>query len=42
MDFSRDFIAFACERGVLRISEFKTKAGRLPAVMRYREQYGIG
>jgi len=29
MDFSRDFIAFACERGVLRFGEFKTKAGRL-------------
>ncbi|WP_126443728.1 orotate phosphoribosyltransferase [Sulfuricystis multivorans] len=28
-DFSRDFIAFACERGVLRFGEFKTKAGRL-------------
>jgi orotate phosphoribosyltransferase len=29
MDFSRDFIAFACERGVLRFGEFTTKAGRL-------------
>jgi orotate phosphoribosyltransferase len=29
LDFSRDFIAFACERGVLRFGEFKTKAGRL-------------
>jgi orotate phosphoribosyltransferase len=29
MDFSGDFIAFACERGVLRFGEFKTKAGRL-------------
>ena len=29
MDFSQDFIAFACERGVLRFGEFKTKAGRL-------------
>ena len=29
MDFSRDFIAFACERGALRFGEFKTKAGRL-------------
>jgi orotate phosphoribosyltransferase len=29
MDFSRDFIAFACGRGVLRFGEFKTKAGRL-------------
>ena len=28
-DSSRDFIAFACERGVLRFGEFKTKAGRL-------------
>jgi len=28
-DFSRDFIAFACEKGVLRFGEFKTKAGRL-------------
>lgn len=27
-DFSREFIAFACERGVLRFGEFKTKAGR--------------
>lgn len=27
--FRRDFIAFACERGVLRFGEFKTKAGRL-------------
>ncbi|MCX7179774.1 MAG: orotate phosphoribosyltransferase [Proteobacteria bacterium] len=29
MDFSREFIEFACERGVLRFGEFKTKAGRL-------------
>ncbi len=29
MDFSRDFIAFACGQGVLRFGEFKTKAGRL-------------
>ena len=29
MDFSRDFIEFACERGVLRFGEFKTKSGRL-------------
>ena len=28
-DSSRDFIAFACTRGVLRFGEFKTKAGRL-------------
>ncbi|HQR03629.1 MAG: orotate phosphoribosyltransferase [Proteobacteria bacterium] len=28
-DSSRDFIAFACDRGVLRFGEFKTKAGRL-------------
>jgi orotate phosphoribosyltransferase len=28
VDFSRDFIAFACERGVLRFGEFTTKAGR--------------
>lgn len=28
-DFRQDFIAFACERGVLRFGEFKTKAGRL-------------
>jgi orotate phosphoribosyltransferase len=28
-DFSRDFIAFACAKGVLRFGEFKTKAGRL-------------
>lgn len=28
-DFRRDFIAFACEKGVLRFGEFKTKAGRL-------------
>lgn len=28
-DFSRDFIAFAIDRGVLRFGEFKTKAGRL-------------
>jgi orotate phosphoribosyltransferase len=27
--FSQDFIAFACDRGVLRFGEFKTKAGRL-------------
>ena len=26
---SRDFIAFACQRGVLRFGEFKTKAGRM-------------
>ncbi|HUY03053.1 MAG TPA: orotate phosphoribosyltransferase [Rhodocyclaceae bacterium] len=29
MDFSRDFIAFACERSALRFGEFRTKAGRL-------------
>jgi orotate phosphoribosyltransferase len=29
MDFSREFIAFACKRGVLRFGEFRTKAGRL-------------
>ena len=29
MDFSRDFIEFACEQKVLRFGEFKTKAGRL-------------
>jgi orotate phosphoribosyltransferase len=29
MNFSRDFIAFACEQGVLRFGEFTTKAGRL-------------
>ncbi|HEX5393606.1 MAG TPA: orotate phosphoribosyltransferase [Rhodocyclaceae bacterium] len=28
-DLSRDFIAFACQKGVLRFGEFKTKAGRL-------------
>ncbi|WIM04951.1 MAG: orotate phosphoribosyltransferase [Candidatus Nitricoxidivorans perseverans] len=28
-DFSRGFVAFACERGVLRFGEFMTKAGRL-------------
>ena len=28
-DFRHDFIAFACDRGVLRFGEFKTKAGRL-------------
>jgi orotate phosphoribosyltransferase len=28
-DFSQDFIAFACDKGVLRFGEFKTKAGRL-------------
>jgi orotate phosphoribosyltransferase len=28
-DFSREFIAFACQRGVLRFGEFTTKAGRL-------------
>jgi orotate phosphoribosyltransferase len=28
MDFSRDFIDFACARGVLRFGEFTTKAGR--------------
>ncbi|MFY9328100.1 MAG: orotate phosphoribosyltransferase [Georgfuchsia sp.] len=28
-DFSRQFIAFACERNALRFGEFKTKAGRL-------------
>jgi orotate phosphoribosyltransferase len=27
-DFSREFIAFACERGILRFGEFTTKAGR--------------
>jgi orotate phosphoribosyltransferase len=29
MDFSRDFISFACAQGVLRFGEFTTKAGRL-------------
>ena len=29
MDFSRDFISFACDKGVLRFGEFVTKAGRL-------------
>ena len=29
MKFSQDFIAFACDKGVLRFGEFKTKAGRL-------------
>lgn len=28
MDFSRDFIQFACDKGVLRFGEFVTKAGR--------------
>ncbi|GAB1391876.1 orotate phosphoribosyltransferase [Rhodocyclaceae bacterium] len=28
-DFSQDFVAFACAKGVLRFGEFKTKAGRL-------------
>lgn len=28
-DFSREFISFACAKGVLRFGEFKTKAGRL-------------
>jgi len=28
VDFSRDFIAFACDKGVLRFGEFQTKAGR--------------
>jgi orotate phosphoribosyltransferase len=28
-DTSHDFISFACEKGVLRFGEFKTKAGRL-------------
>ncbi|MDP1526968.1 MAG: orotate phosphoribosyltransferase [Rhodocyclaceae bacterium] len=29
VDFSQDFVAFACAKGVLRFGEFKTKAGRL-------------
>jgi orotate phosphoribosyltransferase len=29
VDSSREFIAFACARGVLRFGEFRTKAGRL-------------
>jgi len=29
VDFSREFIEFACQRSVLRFGEFKTKAGRL-------------
>lgn len=29
MDFSRDFIEFACQREVLRFGEFQTKSGRL-------------
>ncbi|QID16452.1 orotate phosphoribosyltransferase [Nitrogeniibacter mangrovi] len=28
MEFSRDFIALACDKGVLRFGEFMTKAGR--------------
>jgi orotate phosphoribosyltransferase len=28
-DSSREFVAFACAKGVLRFGEFKTKAGRL-------------
>lgn len=28
MDFSRNFIQFACDKGVLRFGEFVTKAGR--------------
>ena len=28
-DFRHDFIAFACDKSVLRFGEFKTKAGRL-------------
>jgi orotate phosphoribosyltransferase len=28
-DFSQEFVAFACEKGVLRFGEFKTKAGRM-------------
>lgn len=29
MDFSREFIEFACHRGVLRFGQFTTKAGRV-------------
>jgi len=29
LSLSHDFIAFACDKGVLRFGEFKTKAGRL-------------
>lgn len=29
MDFSRDFIEFACQQDVLRFGEFQTKSGRL-------------
>jgi orotate phosphoribosyltransferase len=29
VDFSRDFIALSCDKGVLRFGEFVTKAGRL-------------
>ena len=29
MDFSRDFIALSCDKGILRFGEFVTKAGRL-------------
>ena len=29
MNFSRDFIQLACDKGVLRFGEFVTKAGRL-------------
>lgn len=29
MSLNQDFIAFACERGILRFGEFRTKAGRL-------------
>lgn len=29
MDFSREFIRTACDKGVLRFGEFKTKAGRM-------------
>jgi len=29
VDFSREFIAFACDQGVLRFGRFQTKAGRM-------------
>lgn len=29
MNFSRDFIEFTCQQGVLRFGEFKTKSGRV-------------
>ena len=40
-ELSREFIAFACELGVLRFGEFRTKAGRLGQISLWLRRAGI-